>query len=194
MRHNGQKVALRKHLLRHDAESAFWLFINWEFLSQPVGSLPPEPVPAHTWASLHGTWDGRDNLIRMFARTQSIGLHSQSQPLGQLIHDLAGHLVKDHSWLPAENASMKDDEYVHEALQRITFSFLQRYKNDPLMEVKLSRSRRKPQEITSGPSKPSKRSWPTLTTQPHEGEPAEVSILDIFASTISDIPCQGRRE
>ena len=108
-----------QHQLRYDAESVFWLFLWWSLQIRPAESESEELVSEEHWGNFISKMDMRDRVFISRGIPKNL-LHTEYQPLEELLKQMADQLTGDHSLEP----SRAHPEYLHEAFQRLILEFL----------------------------------------------------------------------
>jgi hypothetical protein len=116
-----------QHRLRHDAESVFWLLLWWSMQIKPLPLLDKhmfDPIREHHWIFLtKGTCSDDPRTYFMERIKFPEVCHDQYMLLENLLALMASQLKGPHELLPDRN----QEEYLHEAFQRLIFNFLCRH-------------------------------------------------------------------
>lgn len=135
------------HKLRYDAESVFWLLIYWAMQAQPDDKkYPEEGINSTYWRDLTSeqadtvTVDCRSTLLEV---PEDI-FHTSYAQLRPLFTQMA-ECLKGEGFFE-EFDCKKEDEYLHEALQRLIFDFLVTNIDEPFLTLKKSSNPRKPKK------------------------------------------------
>ncbi|KIM21707.1 hypothetical protein M408DRAFT_333316 [Serendipita vermifera MAFF 305830] len=108
-----------RHKLRYDAESVFWSMLWWCIQAQPSGDSKGNEIDSGHWMLLTNADDER-NLITLAFPTKS--LHPAYRQLETLLGDMAALLRGDYDF--SKDSLRRQDEYLHEAFQRLIYRFL----------------------------------------------------------------------
>jgi len=123
-----------KHKLKYDAESVFWLLLWWAIRAWPAN----DEFPGHTkidetiWSILTNGHGDRDPRGAHFINTIAVNfVHPAYKDLEVLLERMALQLRGYHE--EGSDPSRKQDEYLHEAFQRLIFHFLFTHYRDRFM-------------------------------------------------------------
>lgn len=108
-----------RHKLRYDAESVFWSMVWWCIQARPNGDNKGSKIKLNHWMRLTSAEDDRNSLINDFP-TKS--LHPEYQELETLLYNMAALLRGDYDF--SQDNLRRQDEYLHEAFQRLIYQFL----------------------------------------------------------------------
>ena len=127
------------HELRHDAESVFWLLVWWAPRDNPILHGPSQ-IRCDIYGYLVGVDPamGKDNLAYFMAELAEgqSWLDPEYQELEPLFRQMARQLDGDLCWAEyGAPKEMEDPEFLHEALQRITFNFLMEHRTKWFMRL-----------------------------------------------------------
>ncbi|KAF9533042.1 hypothetical protein CPB83DRAFT_880209 [Crepidotus variabilis] len=132
LRQNTQNGTLSwQHALRHDAESIYLLLVYWALHIKSEGAPPDTFLP-----TLWGALISNDISQRQFLfDIQPQHLHPEFKPLSSLFSLLGPQLESDCHW--ATDEIMRDDEFIHEALQRHIAAFMIENRYSKFMDIEI---------------------------------------------------------
>jgi hypothetical protein len=118
-----------QHLLRYDAESAFWLLLWWCIQAQPAKGVSSVILHAY-WSILVSGDNIRESFINNFPRNC---LHPSYSELTTLLIDMGRHLQGDLKF--SKTKERKEPDYIHEVFQRLILNFLVTNEDKPFMNL-----------------------------------------------------------
>jgi hypothetical protein len=206
-----------KHKLQYDAESVFWLLLWWAMLACPAEDTSPDhkEIDQVVWVNMTGQHAKLDPRGAFFVHSFPSGVvvHPDYGPLETLLEDMARQLRGDHE--QGEDRSRKQDDYLHEAFQRLILDFLFTHYDKSFMTAQKGPNFRKPAKLpamegplsshqinktrASGPSSshnvrlPSSRSnpsHPSLKRKHSDKDPSSSDPNDeTYKSSVSTVSC-----
>ncbi|KIM21708.1 hypothetical protein M408DRAFT_29347 [Serendipita vermifera MAFF 305830] len=130
-----------RHKLRYDAESVFWSMVWWCIEAQPNGDNKGSKIESGVWMDLTYRKDQRNSFITNFPTEF---LHPEYRQLERLLRDMAALLRGDYDF--SEDSLRRQDEYLHEAFQRLIYRFLFNNYDQKFINQEKSRLPRKVQK------------------------------------------------